>query len=51
MIKLAGKQSGVVVIDGEYRMEVSAENEIKYSLSSDQTYLVKLEEDFYELLR
>jgi NAD+ kinase len=51
MIKLAGKQSGVVVIDGEYRMEVSAENEIKYSLSSDQTYLVKLEKDFYDKIQ
>jgi NAD+ kinase len=47
-IKLSGEKSGVVVIDGEYRMEVSSDDEINCTLSRDQAYLVKFEEDFYD---
>ncbi|MFQ5800554.1 MAG: NAD(+)/NADH kinase [Candidatus Hydrothermarchaeales archaeon] len=50
-IKLTGKQSGVVVIDGESRREVSSKDEITCTLSSDQAHFVKLEKDFYEKVK
>ncbi|RMF90498.1 MAG: NAD(+) kinase [Methanobacteriota archaeon] len=50
-IRIKGKQSGVVVIDGESRKEVSSNDEILCALSKDQTYFVKLEKDFYEKIR
>lgn len=46
-IKLAGKQSGVVVIDGEYRKEVSSKEEVTCTISDDQAHFVKLEKNFY----
>jgi NAD+ kinase len=50
-IKLKGKRSGVIVIDGEFRKEVSSNDEIKCTLSSDKTHLVKLERDFYDKIQ
>jgi NAD+ kinase len=50
-IKIRGKQSGVVVIDGESRKEITSEHEIRCTRSKDQTYLVKLEKDFYEKIK
>jgi NAD+ kinase len=50
-IKLAGKKNGVIVIDGEFRMEVSSKDEIRCNLSLDQANLVKLEKDFYDKIK
>ncbi len=51
LIKLTGEKSGVVVIDGEYRMEVSSEDEIHCTLSKYEAHLVKLERDFYDKIK
>jgi NAD+ kinase len=50
-IKLKGKKSGVVVIDGESRREVSSDDEIKLTKSRDHAHLVKLEKDFYDKIK
>ena len=50
-IRLKGKKSGVVVIDGESRKEVSSDDEIKCTRSLDKAYLVKLERDFYDKVK
>jgi len=50
-IKIVGDQSGVVVIDGEYRRAVSSEDEISCRLSEDEALLVKLDETFYDKVR
>jgi NAD+ kinase len=50
-IKISGKKRGVVVIDGEFRKEVTSADEIQCALSKDKTYLVKLELDFYDKIQ
>ncbi len=50
-VKLRGGKNGVVVIDGESRQEVSADDEILLSKSRDRAHLVKLEKDFYDKIK
>lgn len=50
-IKIAGKNNAVVVIDGEYRREISYKEEVTCTLSRDKAYFVKFERDFYDKIK